>query len=128
MTTVPLSPDYKTLTVEELAMRFHHPKFYQDRGTEYLDPVPDLTALSEMIRRGLIHRGIRAEEVEYLLGAPYDAPSDRPLHEAQHWKYGTIFGTLSVEFDDNERLACVWQHHDGDRQPPKTDDLLSPQQ
>ena len=109
-------------------MRFQHHDFYLTRASEDHDPAPDWDALTEMIRRHLIHAGLRTWEAEYLLGKPYNLHDDDRTDTVRDWKYGTANGTLALTFDEGGKLTEVLNYHDGMPEDAYSVDLLTGKQ
>ena len=117
---LPITPDYTTLTVEELAMRYRFPDFYvRDNG----EGAPGVGAFFELLRRRVLHKGLKKEEVLFLLGDPYNTDGDNSPSSLDHFLYGTLGGNFVVEFEEG-RLVRVLQTHDGEPDHAHTDVLL----
>lgn len=105
---LPVAPDFENLTIEELAMRFRHPGHYYKK-----DALPPREqAFGEMFRRKALHKGMKKEDGEFLLGEPYNRNPETGEVRDGVWRYGFASGSLDIEFGPSglERMA---QSHDG---------------
>jgi hypothetical protein len=94
-------------------MMFTHPELYDSR-----DGLPLYTALYELKRRGLLHRGMDASELRKLIGAP--AHQEHSEIESQDedphltWTYDLHASTLQVQFSKDGKVSQFTQTTDGD--------------
>lgn len=115
----PLEPDYGNLIIEELAMRFRHSGHYQTDNTW-----PSRgAALGEMLRRKALHKWMKKEDVEFLLGVPDNRDPATGEHRDGDWRYGVGSGTLSIEFGPNG-LERMTQGHDGPPDVARSEELI----
>ena len=121
---LPLTANYDSLSLEDLAMRFQYAEMYPESENHDLRGM----SLVEFVRRGALHKGLPKREVMYLLGLPYNihdrddgsidsdaAPND--------WRYSVGPGTLTVDFAGG-KLSDIVQGHDGEPSAQSHDDII----
>ena len=104
---------YASLSVEDLSMRFTHPELYDGR-----DVGAKGNALQEIVRRGLIHRGMTSEQIVRILGWP-DGSTDITVGEPFCYCYGYKHSELKVEFCPKGMVTrAVWSDTNYDPNGP----------
>jgi hypothetical protein len=107
----PITADYSNLTLEELAMRFRFPDFYRrDNGEQNAGG----KALMEMISRKILHKGLKGEDVIFLLGKPDNSDGNElPPYQLDYYSYSTLGGNIVITFKGG-LLEAVTQNPDGE--------------
>ena len=117
----PLEPDYGSLIIEELAMRFRHPEHYYMTMDDALTPKG--RAFWEMLHRKALHKGMPKEDVEFLLGVSENRDPETGEPRDGVWRYGLSTGGVQIEFGAHG-LERMTRSHDGPPDVARSEDLI----
>ena len=98
---------YESMSVWELSTRFAHPELYEGR-----DDFARQNALSEILERGIVKRGMTAREIQSILGRPHHTTSQKKGQSYQ-WSYSQLGPSgLVVDFDEDGVATKILWHFD----------------